>query len=123
MKNTITNFCFAKDNKSADVRFDKWLSENGIEGKVIKIWNIRHGRNHGGRSRYVTKVEIEVNGDTITLAQGHNDAHKYDAWTSINCNETFKVDRAKAQLLIDICDDKNAQRIINEVELQNEYND
>ena len=123
MKNTITNYALSKDNKAADVRFDKWLSENGIEGQSISIWSISHGYNHVLRTRYLTKVEIEVNGCALTLNQENDDAHKYDAWTSINCNETFKVDRAKAQLLCDVCDDKNAQRIQNEIELQNASND
>jgi len=123
MKNTITNYALSNDNKAALIRFDKWLSENGIEGQVITIWHISHGHNRGGRSRYVTKVEIEVNGDTLTLAQGHDDAYKFDAWNAINCDETFKVDRAMSQLLYDVCDDKNAQRILNEIELQTAYND
>ena len=123
MKNTITNYALSKDNKSADVRFDKWLSENGIEGHEIKIWHISHGYNHKGLTRYVTKVEIHVNGNSLILSEGTDDAHKFDAWTSIDCDETFKVDRAKAQLLIDICDDKNAQRILNEIELQTASND
>ena len=123
MKNTITNYALSKDNKSADVRFDKWLSENNIEGQVISIYNIRHGYSHGGRTRYITSVSIRVNGTPLTLAQENDDAYKYDAWTSIDCDETFKVDRAKAQLLIDICDDKNAQRILNEIELQTASND
>jgi len=123
MKNTIKNFAFAKDNKSADVRFDKWLSENGIEGQVISIWHIGHYHNHRGRTRYITKVEIHVNGNSLILSEGTDGASKFDAWTSIDCDETFKVDRAKSQLLVDICDEKNAQRILNEIELQTASND
>lgn len=123
MKNSIQIFAFSKQNKSAEKRFDKWLSYNGINGQSVKVWSVDHGHNFKGRTRYITTVEIEVNGAKFKLTAGTDYSQTYDAWNSVDSDSSFKVDRAKNELLGEVMNDWNVERITQEIADQQEQDE
>lgn len=111
MKNEVRIYAFSKTNKAAEKRFDKWLRENDINGQVVKIWGIDHGHNFTGRTRYITTVDIALNGQRLKLTDGTDGSHTFDAWKSVDGDNLRSVDRFKDALLQSVMDDKNFERI------------
>lgn len=120
MKNEVRIYAFSKTNKAAEKRFDKWLRENGINGQVVKIWHVSHGHNFKGHTRYVTTVQIDVNGKRFDLKDGTDYASTFDAWRSVDGDNTFQVDRFKSRLLQVVCDERNAGLLLDFIADQQE---
>lgn len=123
MKNEVRIYAFSKTNMAAEKRFDKWLRENDISGQLVKIWHINHEYNFKGRTRYVTTVEIEINGQRFDLKDGTDYANTFDAWGSIDADSDFKVDRFKSGLLESVCDERNAGLLLDFLAGQQEEED